>query len=57
MSIYAKAIYAAVSTAIASLIIVVDGGITTREWLEVAAAVVAVTGGVYGIPNVRRLAP
>lgn len=48
---YAKAIYAFVSTFISSLLLVVDDGISTNEWLMVAGAVVAVTGGVFGLRN------
>lgn len=48
---YTKAIFAALSTLIASLLLVVDGGVTLREALGVAAAVLATTGGVYGLKN------
>ncbi len=48
---YAKAIYAAASSLIASLLLVIDGGITFEEWLGVAAAVLAVTVGVFGLRN------
>jgi len=51
MTPYMKAAYAAVSTLIASLILVVPDGLTLVEGLSVAASVVAVTGGVYGLRN------
>ncbi len=51
MSPFAKAIYAAVSTLITSLLLVVSEGITLQEGLGVAGAIVAVTGGVFGLRN------
>ena len=51
-----KAIYAAVSQLIASLILVtVDGtgfgDVTTNQWLVIVLAVFGVAGGVYGFSN------
>ena len=48
---YVKAIYAATSSLVASLLLVIDGGITIEEWLGVAAAVLVTTGGVFGLTN------
>ena len=48
---YVKSIYAALSTLLASLLLVVDGGVTLEEGLGVAAAVLVTTGGVFGLRN------
>lgn len=49
--VYIKTIYAFFSSLIANLALVIEGGITAKEALGVAAAVLVVTGGVYGFPN------
>lgn len=49
--LYLKAIWAALSSLIASLGLVASDGITLTEGLGVAGAVVAITGGVFGFTN------
>lgn len=45
---YGKAVWTFAGTTVGALLLVVDGGITVREWLEVAAVVLGVTGvGAY----------
>lgn len=51
MNRYRKAIFAAVSTLLSSLILVLPDGVTPTEGLGVALAVVGVVGGVYGLSN------
>ena len=52
-----KAIYAGVAQLIASLVLVTNtegvgfGDITTNQWLIIAGAVIASSGGVYGFTN------
>lgn len=58
MTKFSKAIWAAISTAIASLTVAVTNaephtlsGVHTLGWLAIIGSVVAVTGGVYGFQN------
>ncbi len=48
---FVKAIYAFLSSLVASLGLVAEGGITLVEALGVAGAVIAITGGVLGLTN------
>lgn len=58
MTKFSKAIWAAVSTVVATLTVAVTnadphtlGGIHTLGWLAVIGSTLAVTGGVYGFTN------
>lgn len=52
MSSYLKAIVAALTAGVGSLIAAsTDGHITVGEWLVAAAALLAALGAVYAIPN------
>lgn len=56
MRIYAKAIVAFLTSLLGGLALVITGNegfaaVTTNEWLVLAADVVVVTAGVFGIRN------
>lgn len=48
---YLKAIYAAVVAFLGALSVAIDGGISAKEWLAIASAVVVSGGGVFMVPN------
>lgn len=48
---YTKAIYAAISTLLTGLAVAAVDGLTLVETTGVAASVVIVVGGVYGLTN------
>jgi len=63
MSRYAKAVWAALSSFVASMLVALEslqaagvnnpglGDLSTTAWFTVAASVLAVTGGVFGFKN------
>jgi len=54
MRVYAKAIAGTAVAGLGAVLLVLDGGITTAEWIGVAITVITAAGTIWAVPNAER---